>query len=349
MKILITGCAGFIGTELAVTLLNMGHTVVGVDNMNEYYDVSLKDFRESYIESCDTGNRFEFEIVDIASPLLDFVFEHHKPDVVVNLAAQAGVRYSMRDPMSYVHSNLNGFANVLELSRKYGCKFLYASSSSVYGNNYGGSESDVLGKPLNIYAATKMCNELLADSYYNSFGYPSIGLRFFSVYGPLGRPDMLPMIVADAIRLKKPITIYGDGNCERDFTYIDDIVVGIVQLIDKCDEHGVFNIGRGEPVTVNRVIELIEEYMGDTVEKIYTEASDMEAKKTLSNTGKILKFGYKPNVSIEFGLKEFCDWYLDYYHMRPDCDSCGDYEYCAFHYDECTGYIPGNIPNTCME
>ncbi|MBQ0142439.1 MAG: NAD-dependent epimerase [Prevotellaceae bacterium] len=319
-KILVTGVAGFIGFHLAQSLLKRGDVVVGIDNMNDYYTPQLKEARLSLLLK---ESAFKFVKGDIsdrkALPEL-FATEHF--DKVVNLAAQAGVRYSIENPFAYIDSNLVGFANVLECCRHYGTQHLvYASSSSVYGGNtkVPFSEDDMVDSPVSLYAATKKSNELMACCYSNLYKFPSTGLRFFTVYGPWGRPDMAPVLFATAIRDGKPIKVFNNGNMKRDFTYIDDIVEGIIRVLDSKDNnsdnspnslHYVYNIGCSNPVNLMDFIEEIETSMGRKAEKIMMPMQPGDVYQTYANTTKLERdMGYKPHVSLREGIGEFIKWF----------------------------------------
>ncbi len=314
MKILVTGAAGFIGSKLMSELLKRGDDVIGVDNFNDYYDVRLKEAR------C---RAFGLDVIklDIADkPAVDALFEKEKFDKVVNLAAQAGVRYSITNPYAYLQSNLVGFLNILEACRNYGVKHLvYASSSSVYGLNakVPYSEDDKVDNPVSLYAATKKSNELLAHSYCKLYGIAMTGLRFFTVYGPWGRPDMSPMLFAKAISRGEPIKVFNHGDMIRDFTYIDDIVEGTVGCIDQVptpNENGlpyrVYNIGCSNPVKLMDFISEIEQAMGCEAQKIFLPMQPGDVYQTNADTTKLeTEVGYKPHVRLHEGIAAFAQWY----------------------------------------
>ncbi len=314
MKILVTGAAGFIGSKLMSELLKRGDDVIGVDNFNDYYDVRLKEAR------C---RAFGLDVIklDIADkPAVDALFEKEKFDKVVNLAAQAGVRYSITNPYAYLQSNLVGFLNILEACRNYGVKHLvYASSSSVYGLNakVPYSEDDKVDNPVSLYAATKKSNELLAHSYCKLYGIAMTGLRFFTVYGPWGRPDMSPMLFAKAISRGEPIKVFNHGDMIRDFTYIDDIVEGTVGCIDQVptpNENGlpyrVYNIGCSNPVKLMDFISEIEQAMGCEAQKIFLHMQPGDVYQTNADTTKLeTEVGYKPHVRLHEGIAAFAQWY----------------------------------------
>lgn len=337
MKILLTGAAGFIGMAVAQRLLSRGDTVVGLDNLNDYYDVSLKQARLNLL----TPNpRFKFERVDIANrAALAALFETEKVDRVVHLAAQAGVRYSIENPQAYIDSNLLGFANVLEGCRQTKVQHLvYASSSSVYGGNtkMPFSERDNVDHPVSLYAATKKANELLAHSYSHLYGLATTGLRFFTVYGPWGRPDMAPMLFTRAILEGRPIKVFNHGKMQRDFTYIDDIVEGVVRTLDRCAEayvdfdpampdagksnspYRIFNMGNSQPMQLLDFIACIESALGKEAQKEFfpLQAGDVEA--TYADTAALADWiDFKPATDIKEGIGKFVDWYRTYYKTKP--------------------------------
>lgn len=311
MKILITGAAGFIGFSLAKRLLDRGDTVVGIDNLNDYYPVTLKRARLAEIQS----PAFRFVEMDIADrKALPELFAAEKFDCVVNLAAQAGVRYSIENPWAYVDSNLVGFANILECCRHYPVGHLvYASSSSVYGGNekVPFSEDDKVDNPVSLYAATKKADELMASCYNKLYGIPATGLRFFTVYGPWGRPDMSPMLFARAISAGEPIKVFNNGDMMRDFTYIDDIVEGVVRVVDRAPaRHEVYNIGCSNPVKLMDFISEIENALGRRAEKIMLPMQPGDVYQTYADTSKLERdFGYRPGVTLHEGIGKFIEWY----------------------------------------
>ena len=332
-KVLITGAAGFIGFFLAKRLLEEGVCVVGVDNMNAYYPVSLKEDRLAMLEAYDN---FSFHRVDIADgEKLRSVFEEGPFDVVVNLAAQAGVRYSLDNPAAYVQSNLVGFGNLLECARHGGAgHLLFASSSSVYGANtkMPFSVHHNVDHPVSLYAATKKSNELMAHSYAHLFGLPCTGLRFFTVYGPWGRPDMAHFIFTKAIFEGKPIKVFNHGKSLRDFTYIDDIVEGVVRIMGKRPDpdpdwrsdapdpgssyapYKVYNIGNNNAIRLMRFIEVIEEAAGKKAEKEFLELQAGDVPATYADVADLAAdVGFKPSTPIEEGIARFVSWYRDYY------------------------------------
>jgi UDP-glucuronate 4-epimerase len=334
MKILITGAAGFIGFHLSNLLLSKENMVIGIDNLNNYYDLELKKDRLDILKQND---QFTFHKIDLKDKdSLDYLFESVRPDYVVNLAAQAGVRYSIENPYAYVDSNLIGFINVLEACRNYPVKhLLYASSSSVYGGNkkVPFSTSHNVDHPVSLYAATKKANELMAHTYSHLYGIPTTGLRFFTVYGPYGRPDMAYFSFTKDILDGKPIKIFNNGNMERDFTYIDDIIKGIERLIKKVPEpnenwdeedistsfapYKIYNIGNNKPVKLMHFISVLEAAIGKKAEKIFMEMQPGDVQKTYADVSDLSRdTGFKPDTSIENGLKRFADWYMNYYDNR---------------------------------
>ena len=318
MKVLVTGAAGFIGSKLMFTLAERGDEVVGIDNMNDYYDVRLKEGRIA--EFC-TGARRRFLKMDISDKAsLDALFAAEGFDAVVNLAAQAGVRYSITNPYAYLQSNLVGFLNILEACRNYGVRHLiYASSSSVYGLNakVPYSEDDKVDNPVSLYAATKKSNELMAHSYCKLYGISMTGLRFFTVYGPWGRPDMSPMLFASAISKGEPIKVFNGGDMIRDFTFIDDIVEGTIGCIvnePAPNENGlryrVYNIGCSNPVKLMDFISEIEQAFGKEAKKQFLPMQPGDVYQTNADTTKLEKeIGYKPVVRLHEGIGKFIEWY----------------------------------------
>jgi UDP-glucuronate 4-epimerase len=320
MKILVTGAAGFIGSKLMYMLAKRGDDVVGIDNLNDYYDVRLKHGRIA--EFC-TGERRRFLEMDIADKeSLDALFAAEGFDAVVNLAAQAGVRYSITNPYAYLRSNLEGFLNILEACRHNPVKHLvFASSSSVYGLNskVPYSEEDPVDNPVSLYAATKKSNELMAHSYAKLYGIPCTGLRFFTVYGPWGRPDMAPMLFASAISRGEPIKVFNGGDMIRDFTYIDDIAEGTIRTLDHVPEAGacpngvpfrVYNIGCSNPVKLMDFISEIEQAIGRPAEKIFLPMQAGDVYQTNADTSRLEKeVGYKPHVRLHEGIAAFIEWY----------------------------------------
>ncbi len=318
MKILVTGAAGFIGSKVAYELAKRGDVVVGVDNLNDYYDVRLKEARLK-----EFGEGWHFIKLSIDDKeALDVLFEQGHFDVVVNLAAQAGVRYSITHPYTYMQSNLVGFLNILEACRNYNVpKLVFASSSSVYGMNekVPYNEEDKVDTPVSLYAASKKSNELMAHCYSKLYGLQTIGLRFFTVYGPWGRPDMSPMLFADAICNDKPIKVFNNGDMIRDFTYIDDIAEGTIRAIDyelkanQCPNgvpYEIYNIGCSRPVMLMDFIKELELAFGKEAEKIYLPMQPGDVYQTNADTSKLERdMGYKPHWSLHEGIGEFVKWY----------------------------------------
>ncbi len=312
MKVLVTGAAGFIGFHLVQRLLGRGDEVVGLDNLSDYYSVALKEARLAQVRS----DRFRFVRMDLADrEALPALFAAERFDAVVNLAAQAGVRYSVENPWAYVDSNVVGFLNVLECCRHYPVRHLvYASSSSVYGGNEKTpfSEEDRVDDPVSLYAATKKSDELMAGCYAHLYGIPATGLRLFTVYGPWGRPDMSPMLFASAILAGQPIKVFNHGDMLRDFTYVDDIVEGMVRVLDRVPQkHEVFNIGCSNPVRLMDFISELERALGREAEKIMLPMQPGDVYQTYADTTKLEReLGYKPRVMLREGVDRFVAWYL---------------------------------------
>ena len=350
MKILVTGAAGFIGFYVCKGLLNRGDIVVGLDNINTYYDVSLKygrlsalGIQQEYVDwykfvQSNVYEQFRFirmNLEDKQAMRMLFANEHF--DKVVNLAAQAGVRYSIENPYAYVESNIDGFLNVLEGCRHYQVKHLvYASSSSVYGLNgkVPFSEKDSIAHPISLYAATKKSTELMAHTYSHLYGVPSTGLRFFTVYGPWGRPDMSPFLFADAMLHGRPIKVFNNGDMLRDFTYIDDIVEGVLRVIDhipaptpdwsaqapdpssSAAPYKIYNIGNSHPVKLMDFIHAIEEAIARPAEKIYLPMQPGDVYQTNADTSALQsELGFKPDKPIKEGVRETIDWYRSFYQL----------------------------------
>jgi UDP-glucuronate 4-epimerase len=319
MIILLTGCAGFIGNAVAIALLQREGKVIGIDNLNDYYSVELKEARLKRI--CMNHNSQDFKIyrIDVCDKQkLTEIFQNNKIDAVVHLAAQAGVRYSLENPQVYIDSNITGTLNIFECCRNFGVKnIVFASSSSVYGDNakIPFSTKDRTDSPVSLYAATKKSCELMAHTYSHLFGLNIIGLRYFTVYGPWGRPDMAPMLFAKNILENKPIKIFGNGNMKRDFTYIDDIVNGTIAVLDYCLKHDfqncrIFNIGRGESVDLMRFVEILENELGKFAIKEFLPMQQGDVSATYADTTELEEIvGYKPKVSLEDGVKEFAKWF----------------------------------------
>lgn len=336
MKLLVTGAAGFIGFHTAKLLLNKGHEVVGLDNLNAYYDTNLKAARLKILEP---AKNFRFARIDITDRnAMQELFAHEKFQRVVHLAAQAGVRYSIQNPHVYVHSNIAGFLEVIEGCRANAVEHLvYASTSSVYGANtrLPFSEQQCVDHPLTLYAATKKANELMAHSYSSLYGLPTTGLRFFTVYGPWGRPDMALFLFTKNILAGKPIDVYYEGRHLRDFTYVDDIVAGVVAAVDHVaqpDTHWnsdvpnpassrapykIYNIGNQRPVTLLRFIEVLERCLGRKAVKHLMPMQLGDVPDTSADVDALARdVGYRPSTELEQGVKHFVEWYLEYYHPQ---------------------------------
>ena len=335
MKILVTGCAGFIGMHAAIRLLADGHMVVGVDSMNSYYDPGLKKARLERLTSQSAFEFHEFDLADLAA--LNKLFVDHQFDRVLHLAAQAGVRYSLVNPHAYVSSNLAAFVNVLECCRAQRCEHLvYASSSSVYGANAKQpfSTHDAVNHPVSLYAATKRSNELIAHSYSHLFGLPATGLRFFTVYGPWGRPDMSPALFTDAICAGRPIDVFNRGAIHRDFTYIDDIVEGVMRLLDhipaaravspdsyldpaeSAAPFRVFNIGNSNPVPLLELIGLIESALGKKAVLNLLPMQPGDVAQTSADTSDLeAAVAFKPSTSLADGVRRYVEWHRAYHRV----------------------------------
>jgi len=333
MKILVTGAAGFIGMHLSKRLLERGDEVVGIDNLNDYYDVQLKHDR---LKQLDDFDKFTFIKMDMADrEAMAALFKEQQFNRVINLAAQAGVRYSLENPLAYVDSNLVGFANILEGCRHNKVEHLvYASSSSVYGSNTDMpfSVHDNVDHPVSLYAATKKSGELMAHTYSHLYDLPTTGLRFFTVYGPWGRPDMSPSLFAGAILRDEAINVFNEGKMQRDFTYIDDIVEGVIRVIDKVAEpnddydksspdpatsyapYRVYNIGNNEPVELMEFIETIEDAVGKKAEKNMMGMQDGDVVATYADIDALVDaVGFKPATPLKDGIQKFVDWYKSYH------------------------------------
>jgi len=336
MKVLVTGAAGFIGMHTAARLMARGDEVVGIDNLNDYYDPQLKRDRLALLAARPDAARFRFEALDLAdAPAMAALFARERFDGVINLAAQAGVRYSLQNPGAYAQSNLVGFVNVLEGCRHHGVKHLvYASSSSVYGGNVKMpfAEDDSVDHPVSLYAATKKANELMAHTYSHLYALPTTGLRFFTVYGPWGRPDMAPMLFARAILAGEPIKVFNHGQMRRDFTYIDDIVDGVVATLDRIPgpddafdrerptpasswaPYRVFNIGNSEPVALMDFIGALEKALGREAIKDFQPIQPGDVPATFADTSRLEAWtGMRPGTSIQGGVTRFVDWYRGYF------------------------------------
>lgn len=334
MKILVTGAAGFIGYHLCETLIANGYRVVGLDNINDYYDVNLKYARlknlgidqsdivyNQAITSSLHSEDFKFVQLNLEDrEHLPTLFRNENFDCVINLAAQAGVRYSLENPMAYVDSNIIGFVNILEACRQYKVtKLLYASSSSVYGNSVDVpfSTSQSVDNPVSLYAATKKSNELMAYTYSHLYDIQTIGLRFFTVYGPWGRPDMAMFLFTDAIHNNRPIQVFNNGDLSRDFTYIDDIIQGINLIVEDKNQdqkYQLFNIGNSKPVQLLEFIEEIEKATGKQAQKIMMPMQPGDVNQTWADVEDLRKkYGYNPDFSVTQGIKNFVEWYKEYY------------------------------------
>jgi len=334
-KVLVTGAAGFIGFYLCKKLLKEGYQVVGIDNLNNYYDVKLKKARLSQLKDKD---RFWFTKMSLEDREgIQSLFKAEKFDYVVNLAAQAGVRYSLKDPFVYIESNINGFLNILEGCRHHQVKHLiFASSSSVYGLNtkMPFSVHQNVDHPISLYGVTKKANELMAHTYSYLFNIPITGLRFFTVYGPWGRPDMALFIFTKAILMDKPIEVFNYGNMKRDFTYIDDIIEGVFRVIPKipkpnpewkrdnpdpatsCAPYKLYNIGNNNPVELLRLIEILEGFLGKKAKKIMLPLQPGDVQATYADVDDLAgEVGFKPDTPIERGVKNFVEWYRWYYRV----------------------------------
>jgi UDP-glucuronate 4-epimerase len=333
MKVLVTGAAGFIGMHVCERLLARGDEVVGVDNLNDYYDVALKEARLARL----TPNpRFRFSRLDIAEREgIAALFARERPQRVINLAAQAGVRYSLQNPHAYVDSNVVGFVNILEGCRHSGVEhFVYASSSSIYGGNerMPFSEHDNVDHPVSLYAATKKANELMAHTYSHLFNLPTTGLRFFTVYGPWGRPDMALFLFTKAILEDRPIDVFNHGKMRRDFTYIDDIAEGVIRVLDRPPQaspdfdkqtpdpatswapYRLFNIGNHQPVELMAYIEALEQALGKKATKNFLPLQDGDVPATYADTAELKRVtGFSPAMSVTEGVRRFVEWYRSYH------------------------------------
>ena len=334
--VLVTGAAGFIGAALSQRLLQRGDRVVGIDNLNDYYDPNLKQARLQQIKAVAPAGAWQFERLALEDgDALMALFASEKPAVVVNLAAQAGVRYSLENPATYIQSNFVGFGHLLEGCRHHGTEHLvYASSSSVYGGNRNlpFHEQQSVNHPVSLYAASKKANELMAHTYSHLYGLPATGLRFFTVYGPWGRPDMAPMLFARSILAGEPIKVFNYGKMQRDFTYIDDIVEGVLRCCDKpatansefdplqpdpataAAPHRVLNIGNSQPTELLRFIEVMEQALGREAIKDFQPMQPGDVVATAADTTALEDWvGFKPSTSIEIGVQRFATWYQGFY------------------------------------
>ena len=334
-NVLVTGAAGFIGFHLSKRLLNAGYQVTGYDNLNPYYDVKLKESRLELLKKNDKFMLHEADLADLKS--VEALFEEQNFDVVVNLAAQAGVRYSLKNPHAYVNSNLVGFVNILECCRHNNVKHLvFASSSSVYGANtrMPFSIHHNVDHPVSLYAASKKANELMAHTYSHLYELPCTGLRFFTVYGPWGRPDMALFLFTRAIIAGEPIKVFNHGKMQRDFTYIDDIIEGVHRVMHKLPEPNpywsgdapdpgtsyapfkIYNIGNNNPVQLNEFISNIEEALGKEAQKEYLDMQPGDVPATYADVDDLMNdVGFKPATPLKVGIERFMEWYKDYYHL----------------------------------
>lgn len=334
-KILITGGAGFIGFHLSNLLLDKGYQVIGIDNLNDYYDIRIKEGRLAILQAKENYTFYQIDIKDKED--VDNLFKEHRPDYVVNLAAQAGVRYSLINPYAYVDSNLIGFVNILEACRHYPVKhLLYASSSSVYGGNKVApfSTEHQVDHPVSLYAATKKSNELMAHTYSHLYKISTTGLRFFTVYGTWGRPDMAYFSFTQDILSGKTINVFNYGKMKRDFTYVGDIVEGIYRLLDTIPEanpewdetidklsesfapYKVYNIGNNDPIELEKFISVLEDKLGQKANKNYMDIQPGDVEMTYADTTDLEKaIGFKPSTSVEEGLGKFVEWYKEFYNL----------------------------------
>jgi len=333
MRVLVTGAAGFIGSTTAHALLQRGDEVIGIDNLNDYYDVELKRARLARLQA---RSGFDFHCVDIANRgSLDSAYRASAPDRIIHLAAQAGVRYSLENPQAYVDANITGFLNILEAARHYGSEHVvYASTSSVYGahENMPFSVHDGVDHPVSLYAATKKSNELMAHTYAHLFQLPCTGLRFFTVYGPWGRPDMALFLFTRKMLAGEPIDVFNYGHHTRDFTYVDDIVEGVVRACDRIATPNdswdpkapdpatsaapfrLYNIGSNNPINLSRYIEVLEETLGVCADKNLLPLQPGDVEDTFANVDDLIEdVGYRPETTIEYGIAEFVKWYKSYY------------------------------------
>ncbi|MFC2097379.1 NAD-dependent epimerase/dehydratase family protein [Bacteroidota bacterium] len=336
-KVLVTGAIGFIGYHLTERLLKEGYEVVGIDNINSYYDVRLKYAKLPILGIEEDSiwpnvpyqsykhNFFKFIKMDIKDRYnLEKLFKVEKFDIIVNFAAQAGVQYSIHNPHTYIENNITGFINLIDAAKINKIKhFLYASSSSVYGNrdDVPFKETDNVDHPISLYAASKKTNELIAHTYSHLYKLKTTGLRFFTVYGPWGRPDMAPFIFVKRISEGKPITVFNNGNMERDFTYIDDIIDGVFNIVkgnnSVLEIFKIYNIGNSNPTNLNEFIKIIEKSVGQKAQIIYQKMRNGDVKKTFADTSSLANdYKYKPNNSIETGIHNFVEWYNKYYCIK---------------------------------
>ncbi len=313
--VFVTGSAGFIGFSLSKRLLEQGKNIIGIDNLNRYYDVNLKKARLKILQSYENFVFYKEDIQNIQA--LREIFAKHRIDRICNLAAQAGVRYSLEDPFAYEKSNVQGFLNLLEIAREYRPEnFVYASSSSVYGSNkkIPFSVLDRTDSPISLYAATKKANELIAHAYSHLYQIPCTGLRYFTVYGPWGRPDMALFLFTDAILNNRPIDVYNYGDMKRDFTYIDDIVSGTIAALERSVPYEVFNLGNSKSEQLMKLIGILEKELGKEAEKNMMPMQPGDVRETSADIRKSTELlGFKPKTSLEEGIRKFVAWYRDFY------------------------------------
>lgn len=314
MKILVTGAAGFIGFHVCRRLLSEGYEIYGIDSINDYYDIRIKYARLNILKEHKNFRFTKADIYDIK--VIDSVFSKFKPDKVIHLAAQAGVRYSIENPFTYTRTNIDGFQNIIECCKYYKIqKLVYASSSSVYGSNnkYPFTEDQPTENPISLYAATKKSNELVAHTYSHLFGMKTIGLRFFTVYGPFGRPDMALYKFCEAIRKDEPINLFNNGDMYRDFTYIDDIVDGVILSMNTDTNEKIFNLGRGRMESLKNMIRKIEFCFDKKIKINYLPMQPGDVEKTISSIEKAKSvLGYNPKIIMEDGIERFVEWYKNY-------------------------------------
>ncbi|MBI5045171.1 MAG: NAD-dependent epimerase/dehydratase family protein [Candidatus Levybacteria bacterium] len=316
-NVLVTGSAGFVGFHVAKRLLERGENVIGVDNLNDYYDVSLKKDRNSFLLK---DRKYSFHQIDISNASeVEKLMQGSKIDRICHLAAQAGVRYSLVNPALYTRTNIEGFINIIESAKKHNInEIVYASSSSVYGNNpmpsNGFSESDAVNQPISVYGMTKRANELTAYAYHHLYGINFTGLRFFTAYGPWGRPDMAYFSFTKAILENKPIKVFNEGNMRRDFTYIDDVVDGVIKALEKPFPYEIFNIGNSRTVELSYLIGCIERELHKKAILDMQPLQPGDVTETFANISHAEEFlGFRPKIAIDDGLKEFIRWYNEYY------------------------------------
>jgi UDP-glucuronate 4-epimerase len=336
--ILVTGVAGFIGSHVASELIKRGDVVLGVDNMNDYYDVKLKKDRLKHFFGAYKKDKFEFFKVDVSNyNAMEKIFKKHKIDKICHLAAQAGVRYSIENPFAYTKSNVDGTLVMFELARRFGIKtVIYASSSSVYGGNekVPFSVTDSVDRPISIYAATKRMDELMAHTYHHLFKINMTGLRFFTVYGPYGRPDMAAYLFADSMVKGKNINVFNNGEMKRDFTYITDIVDGVISALDKGYQYEIFNLGNSNTVELNYFIEVIEKELNVKAKKNLMPLQQGDVPMTFADIEKSKEMlGFSPKVKVEEGIHNFVEWYKVYHNIKSGEKKTG-FSYFKFKKDD---------------